>query len=162
MNAAARIDPRLRVLYLVGVAVGVFFIKPLWGVAIAAVAQAVMWLAVGLPPRRLARNIFKIWPFAAFIIASYALTAEDASVDRWTHVALFGLSIPINSGGALLGARMVVRVIAVILASHVVRAGDPVAIAAGFRKLGMPSIAASSIDAVLALFGGEGGGGGGG
>ena len=146
MNAAPRIDPRLRVLYLLAVAIGVFFIKPLWGVAIAAVAQCAVWLAVGLPPRKLARNIFKIWPFAAFIIASYALAFEDAEGgDRWVKIAIYRWTIPLDVTAALLGVRMVVRVIAVILASHVVRAGDPRAIAAGFKKLGMPSIAAASL-----------------
>ena len=57
MSAAPRIDPRLRVLYLLAVAIGVFFIKPLWGVAIAAIVQCAVWLAVGLPPRKLARPV---------------------------------------------------------------------------------------------------------
>src|SRR4051812_12593584 len=103
MNPDLRIDPRLRVLYLLGVAIGVFFIKPLWGVAIAAALQAVMWLVAGLPLRRLARSIFKLWAFAAFIIASYALAFEDSvEGDRWSHIAILRWSIPINTTAAML------------------------------------------------------------
>jgi hypothetical protein len=57
---------------------------------------------------------------------------------------------------------MVLRVLVVVLASRVVRAGDERAIALGLRKLGAPDVVATSIDAVLALLGGGGTAGGGG
>ncbi|MBK8252822.1 MAG: hypothetical protein IPK82_09155 [Polyangiaceae bacterium] len=151
-----RIDPRLRVLYLLGLAVGIFFIKSLWILALVAGAQGILWLAVGLLARGLVRNIVKLWPIAAFFLASYALTSEDPSVDRWQTFTAFGHSFSLNIGGVLIGAAMVLRMITVILASHVVRAGDPQAIATGFRKLHMPRVAAASIDAVLVLIAGSG------
>ena len=57
---------------------------------------------------------------------------------------------------------MILRVVTVVLASRIARAGDERAVALGLRKLGAPDIIATSIDAVLALLGGGGGGGGGG
>ena len=93
-------------------------------------------------------------PFALFIVASYALTRQDATVDRWIHFH----GVKINLGGATVGLLMVVRVLAVVMASQVARAGDPRAVAHGLGKLGMPRIAAVSIDAVLALLGGNVGG----
>jgi hypothetical protein len=166
------VGPRLRVVYLLAVAVGLFFLhRPLW-VGLAVVSQAVAWLAVGLPPRRLARQVFKFWGFALLVIASYALTADDPAVDRWHHVAIAGHDLALNVAGALTGAMMILRVIGVVLASQVARAGDSRAIAAGLGKLGLPALGAVSIDAVLALMGtadgaepglrGGGGGGGGG
>ncbi len=162
MKSEWTIDPRLRVLFLVGAAVAIFLLPRVWMAGAAAGALAAAWLAVGLPPRRLARQVYKLVPFALFIVASYALTKEDAAVDRWARVALGPWHVPINLGGAAVGALMVLRVLAVVMASQVARAGDARAVAHGLGKLGMPRIAAGSIDAVLALLGGGGGGGGGG
>ena len=61
-------DPRLRVLYLVGVAIGVFFLRQPWQLGALAASQAILWLILGLPPRRLVRQVTKLWGFAAFIV----------------------------------------------------------------------------------------------
>lgn len=160
------VDARLRVLYLLGVALGIFFLRPLWQVAIVLGVQCVLWFVVGLPARGLLRQILKLWGFALFLLASYALTREDPSIDRWVQIDVWRTSLAVNVGGALVGLAMIVRVIAVVLASQIARAGDARAVATGLGKLGVPRIAAASIDAVLALLGqgggGRGGGGGGG
>ena len=81
-----KVDPRLRVLYVIAVAVGIFLVKPLWGVAALLGAQCVLWLVVGLPPRRLARQIFKLWGFALLLVASYLLTgSDDGEPVKWIH-----------------------------------------------------------------------------
>jgi hypothetical protein len=126
--------------------------------ATAAATLAVLWLVVGLPARKLVRQIYKLLPFGLFIVGSYALTKEDPSIDRWVQL----WRIKINLGGAAIGLLMIARVYGVVLASQVARAGDVRAIAHGLRTLGMPKTAAISIDAVLALLGGPGSGGGGG
>lgn len=163
------VDPRLRVIYLAAVAVGAFLVKDARIAAALVLAHAAAWLALGLGLRPLTRQVLKLWGFAAFITASYAVTAEDPSVDRWVHLDL-GFSIvggdthtvlPINIGGAATGGLMILRVLVVVLASRIARAGDERAIASGLRKLGTPEIIATSIDAVLALLGGGGGRGGG-
>jgi hypothetical protein len=161
-EAMKPVDARLRVLYLIGVAVGIFFLRPLWQVAIVLGVQCVLWFVVGLPARGLLRQIVKLWGFALFLLASYALTSEDPAIDRWVHVDMWRTSLAINVGGALVGLAMIVRVIAVVLASQIARAGDARAVATGLGKLGVPRIAAASIDAVLALLGQGGGGRGGG
>jgi hypothetical protein len=152
-----RVDPRLRVLYLAAVAIGVFFVKDARIAAGIAGAHAVAWLALGLGARALARQVLKLWGFTAFICISYAITSEAPDVDRWIHV----WKVPINLGGLAIGGLMIVRVVTVILASRISRAGDERSIALGLRKLWVPDIVAHSIDAVLALLGGGGGGGGG-
>ena len=75
--AESRIDPRMRVLYLLSVAAGVFVFHRLDVVAASRRRQAVLWLVVGLGPKRLVRQITKLWFFTLFIVASYALTSED-------------------------------------------------------------------------------------
>lgn len=153
-----RVDPRLRVLYLAAVAVGVFFVKDARIAVGLAGAHVAAWLALGLGARALARQVLKLWGFTAFICVSYAITSEDPGVDRWIHV----WKVPVNLGGLAVGGLMIVRVVTVILASRIARAGDERSIALGLRKLRVPDIVAHSIDAVLALLGGGGGGGRGG
>jgi hypothetical protein len=162
-------DPRLRVLYLATVAVGIVFLRTPLAVAGVVATQLVLWPLVGLPARRLARHVLKLWGFALFLVVSYALTADDPATDRWLHVALSGgTSLALNVTGALTGALLVLRVLAVILASQVARAGDARAIAQGLGRLGVPAVIALPMDTVLALLGaeargrGRGGGGGGG
>jgi energy-coupling factor transporter transmembrane protein EcfT len=161
MQHGMRIDPRLRVLYLIAVGLGVFFLRKPWEVSALLAAHVVLWLVVGLPVSSLLRRVMKLWGFALFIVGSYALVAEDPSVDHWTSVPIFGLELRLNVGGAALGVVMVLRILTVVLAAQVARAGDARAIAAGLGRLGMPRMAAASIDAVLSLFGEMGGGRGG-
>ena len=164
MATESRVDPRLRVLYLLSVACGVFAFHRLPVVAAITAAQCVLWLAVGLGPRRLVRQLTKLWLFTIFIVASYALTSVDRGTDRWLHLHLLSLAVRVNVAGALAGLTMVLRILCVIVAAQVARAGDRRAVAAGLAKLGAPRIVAAPIDAVLALLGGSshGGGAGGG
>jgi hypothetical protein len=152
------VDPRARVLYLAIVAVLAFFVKDARFAVGLAAAHAGLWLVLRLGARALLRQIVKLWGFTAFVLFSYAITSEDPSVDRWVAV----WRVHVNVGGMAIGALMIARVLTVILASRIARAGDERAIATGLGRLGAPDIVASSIDAVLALLGGRGGGGGGG
>src|SRR5579883_2619938 len=144
MRERTQIDPRLRVLYLLAVACGVFLLKRPWQIGALIAVQGALWLAVGLCARRLVRQAVKLWGFAAFIVASYALTAEDPLVDAWTHVRVWRFDVALNYGGAVVGAMMVLRVLCVVLASQVARAGDSRAVAAGLDKLGVPNVVAGS------------------
>ena len=90
MDPTLSIDPRLRVLYLATVAVGIVFLRAPLAIFAVVAAQLVLWPVVGLPARRLARHVLKLWGFALFLVVSYALTADDPATDRWIHVALFG------------------------------------------------------------------------
>lgn len=139
-----------------------FLLPAWWMVAIAAGALAIAWLALGLGARALARQLQKLLALSALIVGAYAVFAIDPATDRWVTLDLRWWELDVNTTGALAGVAMVLRILAVVLASHVARAGDPRAIATGLRGLGMPRIAAASIDATLALLGGMGRGGGGG
>jgi hypothetical protein len=147
------IDPRLRALYLLAIAVGVFFLPSWWMVAIVAGAQVGLWLALGIGVGALLRQLRKLALFLAVIQVAYALVTVDPARDVWSTLAVFGLEVDLNQYGALVGLTMVLRVIAVVLASQVARAGDPRALAGGLGQLGVPRKAALSIDATLALLG---------
>jgi hypothetical protein len=146
------VDPRIRVLYLAVVAVGALLLADFRVLVGLAVAHVVAWLALKEGVRPLARQLFKLSGFAAFIVLSYSLTKDDPTTDRWTK--LYGVDV--NLGGTLVGVRMVMRVIIVVLASRIARSGDPRAIAVGLRRIGVPEIVSLSMDAVLSLMGGGG------
>src|ERR1019366_3704520 len=134
MATESRIDPRVRVLYLLLVAGGVFVFHRLDVIGALVVAQAVLWLVVGLTPRRLLRQATKLWFFTLFIVVSYALTPEDPATDHRVRVPLLSWAVSLNTTGALAGVVMVLRIVCVILAAQVARAGDPRAVAAGLGK----------------------------
>lgn len=150
---ASAVDPRLRVLYLALVAVGVFLLPTLGWVAAVTGLQIALWFAVRLPVRRLLRQLKKLGLIAAVILLSYGLTSQDPASDHWITLDLFGWSIDWNTAGGLRGLTMVLRILAVVLASQVARSGNPRAVAQGLSQLGLPPMASVSIDTVLALFG---------
>ena len=79
MKADSAIDPRLRVLFLIASAVGIFLMPRLWMAATAAAVLAVAWL-VGRAAAEAARCGSSTSSFRStlFIVGSYALTREDA------------------------------------------------------------------------------------
>lgn len=156
------VDPRFRVVYLAVIAITALLIKDARVAAGAVVVHAILWLVVGLGGRRLVRQVTKLWGFAAFILFSYAIVPEDPRVDHWVKLDLGFWAPHINVGGMETGGLMLLRVVLVVLASQIARAGDSRAIAVGLRKLGAPDMIAAPLDAVLVLLGGSGGGGGGG
>lgn len=138
------LDPRLRILYLVVIAVGVFFVHAPAAIGAVLLVQLALWFVVGLSPRELVRQLLKFATFAIFLIASYAITAWSVA-------------------GVVDGSFMVLRILSIVLASQIARAGDPRAIASGLDKLGTPKLISACIDAVLTLLaqgGGRGMGGG--
>ena len=163
MNTGRPIDPRWRVLYLLVIAVGVFLLKAPAALLGVLGLQAALWLVVGLGSARLVRQVGKLWLFCLFIVGSYAAFEYDPALDRWHTLSALGASLSVNLTGMEQGALMVSRVLSVVLASQVARAGDPRAISAGLSRLRVPAIIAVSLDVVLALLGdgpGRGGGGG--
>lgn len=150
-TSADGVDSRLRVAFLFLTGAGIFILHgPLWVAALTG-ALLVLSFAVRIPPRRILRSILKLWGFALVVLISYALVREDPSVDRWVQL----WRIPLNVGGVQVGAVMLLRVISVALASQIARAGDPRAIATGFRRLWVPAVVADALDAVLALLEGD-------
>lgn len=165
------IGPLGRILYLLIVAVGVFFVPSPWVLLALVGAHGVAWRIAGLSWRQLARQLVKLGSFLIVILLAYALMPMEPAVDRWMPVDAWGLfTFDINTTGLAVGGAMVLRLVIIVLASQVARAGDPQAIVAGLRRIGVPVTAAISIDTVFALFGtkerrrgkGDGGGGGGG
>jgi hypothetical protein len=156
------VPPVVRVLYLLAVAIGLFLLRSLPSVAAVVALQLVLWPIVGLPLSGLLRQLRKLSVFAAAILLTYALFGRPAEGDAaWTLGPL-----AFDPKSTMVGLLMVLRIVGVVLASQVVRAGDPRALTDGLRSLGLPESGALGLDAVLALLGDggdrRGGGGGGG
>jgi hypothetical protein len=132
-----------------------------WCAAVGAL-QVVLWLWLGLGMGALVRQLRKLVLLLSVIWLAYAFLGEDPATDRWRTITLplVGWHLDMNVTGALEGLAMILRIATVVLASHVARAGDARALAAGLGRLGLPRSAALAIDAVLALLGDGGGGGG--
>ncbi len=136
------VDPRLRVAFLIGAAVGVFFLRTPLQLGLALAALVIGWFACGLKARRLLRQLYKLWGLALFIGVSYLLFDDEGH---------FGF----RADNLVEGTVVFLRIVAIILASHLARAGDPRAVAAGLHKLYVPQTVSVPIDTVLALLSGE-------
>ncbi len=143
---------RLRVVYLLGVAVVAFAVPSAWVLGALLVLQAGLWGWAGLGARRLARQVGKFWGIALVVVLSYAFVRLDPARDEWVRVGVEPWAVSVNLTGVWAGARMVLRLLCVVLASQVARAGDARAIARGLRGIGVPPSVAATVDAVLALF----------
>jgi hypothetical protein len=148
---------RARILFVVGVSAFMVASRDLKLNAIAACFLFVLALALRVP--RLLRRLGKLIGFSAFIMASFLLFPDDPTTDRFESVTVGPFSFMVNFAGVTIGLAMVLRVIAIVLASQIARVGDERAIARGLRGFGVPEILATSVDAVLSLIGGGGGGG---
>ncbi|MGB0678526.1 MAG: hypothetical protein ACPGUV_02565 [Polyangiales bacterium] len=142
-------DARLYVLYLLALAVGVFWLQHAPTLAGLVALQAVLCRLGGLPWRRLARKSVKLSAFALFVTGTYAFTAIDPQQDRWWSLAATGLRL--NVYGMEQAGLMLLRIGAIVLASELVRVLRPEAIAAGLRGLGLGRTLAFTVDTVLAL-----------
>lgn len=148
----ASVDPRLRVLFLLIVAVGVFVLASPVTVGCTCLALAAMWILVKLPARRLVSQIRKLWLFAVLMLFAYSIFPSPTGADRWVRVTVLWTTIRINEGGLWVGVLMLLRVLAMILASQIARAGDIRAISAGLKRFRVPDTLSIAIDTVMALF----------
>lgn len=154
----ATLDPRLKVLYLLAIAVALFaFHDPRVVLGLAA-AQVVLAIAAGVGPVRIVRSARRLLGYGAALAVTFALFPDEGD-PRWVHVPVVGV---ISLGGLQLAGLMMVRIFAVVVASEFVRSGAPSAFAEGLRGLGAPRALAIAIDVTVALLGPGGGGGRGG
>jgi uncharacterized membrane protein YgcG len=133
----------------------------LWPQAALLGLQGLLLLLLQGSVQRIAKRLLKLMGFALFLAASYALVGEDPERDTWLHFGERWLPA-VNTFGLRVSVQMSLRVANLVLATEVVRAGNPRAFVAGLRSLGLPNAVAEALDTVLALVPGSGGGGGGG
>jgi cobalt transport protein len=154
----ASLDPRVKVLYLLVVAVAIFAVHDPLTVVALAVAQVALAVVAGVGPARIVRGARRLLGYGLALAVTFAFFPDEGD-PRWVAVPLLG---SVSLGGLELAGLMMVRIFAVVVASEVVRSGAPSAFAEGLRGLGAPRALAIAIDVTVALLGPGGGGGRGG
>lgn len=145
-----------KILYLLALALLLFALPEPRLIAALLALQFALWAVSRLPPRALVRATRRLWPFFLIIFISYAFTGGDA--DRWVTVPVGGWSPDLNLTGLSVAALMCVRVLTLVLASAwVQQSSAPGALVGGMTRLRVPESVAVTVDATLALLGGQGG-----
>lgn len=144
-----------RLLYVLLLAVALFFIhRPEWLLGLLAL-QLILWIGSGLSARALWSSTFRLRLLFFFIVVSYALISTgDNELDRWWEVPLGYLAFDINLAGLTIAAFMCLRVLILVMASAwMQRTAAPGALVDALRKLHLPETLAMTVDATLLLLG---------
>ena len=150
------LSPRIKILALVGIAVGCFLIREPAILATVFTLHIATWFWCQLPLSALVRLVKKLSFFMVMIVLAFALFPPDNPPFEAGHWEIFGMSIPMT--GVLAGIMMALRMLTVIVASQIMqmtsKAGEFVA---GLRGIMIPEVAAMTIDSTLYLLGPEAG-----
>jgi len=160
-------SPRVRVGYLLAVSLSAFFLKGLEPLLALAFLQIGLWTLSRLPLKDLARAASRLLPFSAAVLVLFALFPPEGAGPAAREWTVLGTRLGWHADGLAHGARMILRVLAVVAASGwVQRTGAPGDFVAGLRGWFLPESVAGTIAATLSLLDSEparrGGGGGGG
>ncbi len=144
------LSPRLRVVYLIAVAVGVFFVRSVGGVAAILGFQLFLWGIARYPAQQIVRLGTKLFWFFFFVVLSFAFFPEEGSDPLWRQIPFAAWNIKISMAGLTEGARMCLRVYTAILTSLLVRrALTSAQFVEGLRGVFLPKMVALSLDAAL-------------
>jgi len=166
-TATRRLD-NIKVLYLLALATGLFFINDIRWIGAIGVVQILLWFQSSLGVEPIIRGLSRLKWFFLLVILSYLLIPPTDSVaDYDLDLGLFTLSFYLS--GLEHAAIMLSRVAILIMVSLWVRLSMPTDhFIEAIKKFGVPETVAIVIDAGLSLTAdtskgcGKGGGGGGG
>lgn len=147
-----KLPTRLKVLYLIAIAVGVFIIRHPAPILVILVFQLVMWAAARLPLRQAPALARRLGVFFFFILLSFAFFPNGDVDPRWHEVPIGPWSISVSLAGLHQGLVMCLRVFTVVFTSMLVRASiNSAEFVEGLRGLFLPKTLALSLDATLHL-----------
>ncbi|MBI2385683.1 MAG: hypothetical protein HYV14_06685 [Elusimicrobia bacterium] len=160
-------SPRARVGCLLAISLSAFFIEGLEPLLALVLLQAGLWTLARLPMRDLARALSRLLPFSLSVLILFALFPPEGAGPATREWTVLGLRLGWHPDGLGHGARMILRVLAVVAASGWARrTGAPGDFVAGLRGWLLPEAVAGTIAATLSMLDSEpeqrGGGGGGG
>lgn len=150
------IDPRLQILYLLGVATAAFATSdPRWLCGLLAL-QVALWLRLRLPLKALWATVRRLRWFVVFVVLSFAFFAAEPD-DRIITLPFWRWALDLNLSGIVRGLLLSTRIVTVIWAAQILqRAGGRETIVRGLRGLLVPASVAYSLDLVLSLIGTDG------
>ena len=151
-------DPRekLKLLYVLALAVSLFAVSRADVLAGLLIVQLVLWFVSRLPATDLWQSTRRLGVFLLLIALSFAFVSTGAADDRWIHVPVARWSLPVNLSGLFIAALMALRVVTLVIASAWLRRScAPGALVRGLRALRVPDVVAITVDATLSILGGE-------
>lgn len=161
MTASSDKATLAKVYYLLALAVILFLIDQPLILAGLFLLQLSLWFRHQLPLSGLARAGRKMWLFFLIIFITYLITGSGQDNDRWIAVPVSWLP-DLSLSGATLALLMCLRVMTLVLASNwLQQTSPPGALVSGLKHLRIPESVALTVDATLALLGGQQQGGGG-
>ena len=161
MTASSDSSTLAKVYYLLCLAVILFLIDQPLILAGLFLLQLSLWFRHKLPLSGLARAGRKMWLFFLIIFITYLITGSGQDDDRWISVPVSWLP-DLSLNGATLALLMCLRVLTLVLASNwLQQTSPPGALVSGLQRLRIPESVALTVDATLALLGGQQQGGGG-
>lgn len=150
------IGHRSKVIYLLLLSVGCFFIYSLPILAALFLLQIGLWVAYRLPLHDLLRTARRLSFFIVLILLSFAFfPSESLQSDVWTKVPVGGgMQVSVNLSGLIFGLLMSLRVLTIVLASLIVQMGGQSGdLVKGLRGIGLPTVVALTLDSTLHLLG---------
>lgn len=151
------VSPRLRLVYLLVLAVALGWIRNPWILSTLACFQLLLLASARIPITRLSQAGRRLRIFFVVILVSYLFVPVGPALDAWRSYALFGIDVQINVGGPLFALSMCVRVLTLVLASIWAReAGPPEEFAQAMRQLRIPQPLVLTVEGALTLVSGGG------
>lgn len=145
-------SPRVRIIYLVAVAIGVFFTHDLRILGGVLAIQIALWTGAGYPPFEALRLLRKLAVFMTFVMLSFIFFPDGTHDARWRELGFGGFSFSLSIAGLEDGAIMCLRIFIAIYTSMLVRRGIGAGqFVEGLRGVFLPKPVAYALDATLHL-----------
>lgn len=145
-------SPRLKILYLIGVAVAAFVAGDARIVGAIALVQLGLWWGAAYGFTQPFRLIKRLGVFFFFVLLSFAFFPEEGGDPRWYEIPVGGWSFSVSLAGLADGGLMCLRIYTVILTSMLVRRNvDSERFVEGLQGIFLPRTLALSLDATLHL-----------
>ncbi|MCC1495343.1 energy-coupling factor transporter transmembrane component T [Alcanivorax sp. 1008] len=155
MTAGNNRSTLAKVYYLLGLAISLFLIAEPLLLAGLFLLQLSMWFRFKLPVSGVVHIARKLRLFFLIIFITYMLTGTGEDTDHWLEVPVSWLP-DLSLSGATLALLMCLRVMTLVLASTwLQQTSPPRALVVGLRHLRIPESVALTVDATLALLGGQ-------
>ena len=142
----------IKIIYLLIISVGIFFIPNLKILAGIFLLQLVLWPVSGLKLRKLFRTIRAFLVLCILIIASFLIFPGNLPDDSYYFFTLFGTELKIDLTSLEEGTIMALRILIIIIASILIRSGSaPGEFMKGLKSLWFPEFLALTVDTSLGL-----------
>lgn len=145
-------DIRIKIIYLLVISVGIFFIPDLRIISGLFLFQLGLWPLTGIKLRKLVRTLRAFLVLCLLIIASFVIFPGNLPEDSYYVFTLLGTELKIDLTSLQEGTLMALRILTIIIVSILIRAGSaPGEFMKGLKSLWFPEFLALTVDTSLGL-----------